>query len=433
MFLQFSVGLTDAWVAGRFGADVQAAVGFVGQVLFLFNVLGTAMGVGLVAVIARAEGARDAATADHAARQGLMLALLLTLPLAAAGLLWRPGPWALAFLPVEVARRAAELLPLYAASLAPQALLNAAAAVFRARGRTGLVLLVWGVTAGLNLWWVFGLSFGIGPFPALGPRGIAGATAASSLAGAALAAALVLLGAAPRRCNPEGWRPDLALARRLWSLGWPAGLLQVGWNLGSLALYAILGRLAEGAVAESAALTNGLRIEAILYLPAFALNMITAVLVAQALGAGEPEAAARAGWRVASAAVAVLGTLALPGFVFSRELAGFLAPDPSVREATHLYLRFNMVSQPFMALSVCLGGGLQGAGDTRGTMKVVLGSLWGVRIPLALAAAPLFGSRGVWGAMVASMVLQGVGVAARFRRGAWKASGTGHSAAAAPR
>lgn len=425
MFLQFSVGLTDAWVAGRFGPDVQGAVGFAGQVLFLFNVLGTSMGVGLVALIARAEGAGEAATVEHAARQGLFLSLLLTLPLSVIGVLWRPESSMRAFLPTEVAGHARDLLPLYAASLVPQALLNAAAAVFRARGRTGLVLLTWGATAGLNLWWVFGLALGLGGLPALGSRGIAAATAASSSVGAALAVGLILRGMTSEGTAWGCWRVDLGFARRLWSLGWPAGLLQVGWNLGSLALYAILGRLAEGAVAATAALTNGLRIEAFLYLPAFALNMITAVLVGQALGRGEPDDAERTGWRVAWVAAGGLGALAFPGFLFSRELAGFLSPDPAVRETTSHYLQFNMVSQPFMALSICLGGGLQGAGDTRGTMKVVLGCLWAVRIPLAAILALPWGANGVWAAMVGSMVLQGITMAARFRRGRWKTALTG--------
>ncbi len=82
-------------------------------------------------------------------------------------------------------------------------------------------------------------------------------------------------------------RLDIPLAWSFWRFGWPIGVLQIGWQFGSLALYAILGRLPDQPVAATAALTNGLRIEAILYLPAFALNMVTAVLVARALGGGD--------------------------------------------------------------------------------------------------------------------------------------------------
>lgn len=421
MFLQFTVGLMDVYVAGRFGPAPQAAVGFCATVLFFFNAVGTAVGVGLVAVVARAEGAGDAAASRHASRQGLVLAVAVMAPLSAAGVLASPGPGALGFLPREVAEWAASLLPWYAAAALPQTVLVAAAALFRAKGRPLWMLGAAAVAAVLNVLGNFGLAFGLAGLPALGPAGVAAATGLSLLAGAAFS----LAGLAVDGTLRGSWRPDLSVARRLVGLAWPAGLLQVGWHLGTLVLYAILGRLGAGAVEATAALTNGLRIEAVLYLPAFALNMVAAVLVGQALGAGDPEGAERAGWRVTAACAAVLTALALPVFLWSRHFAGLLTPDPAVRDATHLYLRFNLLSQPFMALSVCLGGGLQGAGDTRGTMKVVLAALWVLRLPLAaaLALASPLGASGVWAAMVASQTVQGLWMAGRFRQGHWKRAG----------
>ena len=98
------------------------------------------------------------------------------------------------------------------------------------------------------------------------------------------------------------------------------------------------------------------------------------------------------------------------------------APDPTVREMTKLYLRFNMLSQPFMALGVCLGGALEGAGDTQGVMKLVLGALWIFRLPLAagLALATALAANGVWLAMVLSIILQCGLLVHRYRRGQWK-------------
>ena len=420
MFLQFAVGLTDVYVAGRFGPGVQGAVGFGGQVLFLFNVLASSVGVGLVAIVARSAGAGEESSVWHSARQGLLLALGLAGLLSLAGVFLGPSAELLGFLPASVARNAETLLPWYAASLLPQGLLTVAAAVFRARGGPIWMLAALGLTAVLNLIGDFALAFGVGPVPAFGATGIAMATAGASLAGAAFSGAI--LAGQGLISGPASWRLDRGFCRRLARLAWPVGVLQMGWNLGTLVLYAVLGRLGAGAVAATAALTNGLRIEAVLYLPAFALNMAAAVLVGQALGAGQERDAERAGWRVAGAAASVLTAMAFPVFVWSRPLAGLLSPDEAVREATHLYLRFNMLSQPFMAFSLCLGGGLQGAGDTRGPMRVVLTCLWGLRIPLALGLAlgtPLRAT-GVWAAMVASQVIQGIWMAARFRRGSWK-------------
>lgn len=418
MFLIFSVGLADVYVAGRFSPEVQGAIGFGGQLLFFFGVLANGLGIGLVAMISRQEGAGNYRAMWHTIRQGLLLTCMLTLPLSIAGVLLSPGRGELIFLPPSVAAAVESLLPFYAASLWPQAMLTIGAAVFRARTKMLLVLLCSGCTAVLNLIGDFVLAFGYGIIPAMGPRGIAMATVGSSLAGAALA--LGILGR--QGLGLRDWRPDVFLVKRLVALSGPAGGLQLGWHFGSLVLYGVLGSLSSGAVAATAAFTNGLRIEAILYLPVFALNMTTAVLVAQALGAARQQQAEAIGWRVAKSAAVLLSILALPIFMYSMELASLITPDPAVQEITHIYLRFNMISQPFMALGVCLGGALEGAGDTRGVMKLVLGALWGVRLPLAavLALATPLAANGVWAAMVVSMVIQCIFLVRRFKQGSWK-------------
>lgn len=418
MFLLFSVGLADVYVAGRFNPEVQGAIGFVSQLLFLFGVIANCLGVGLVAILSRQQGTADAGGTRHTARQGLLLVTLIVLPLSLLGIALANNGLAGEFVPPDVARVSASLLPYYAAALWPQALITLAGAIFRARTRMRLILACSGTTALLNLVGDFVLAFGLGSIPALGPVGIALATLLSSLAGAGLS--LLILGG-------QGWLRgrwgfDLQLNKKILKIGWPIGLLQMGWSLGSLFLYGILGRLPAGAVEATAALTNGLRIEAILYLPVYALNMIIAVLVAQAMGAGAPEQAEHLGWRVALVATAILAVVAVPVFIFSREIAGLITPDPTVREMTHLYLRFNMLSQPFMALGVCLGGALEGAGDTSGVMKLVLGALWLFRLPLAagLALATSLGASGVWLAMVLSIILQCALMIRRYRRGNWK-------------
>ncbi len=75
-----------------------------------------------------------------------------------------------------------------------------------------------------------------------------------------------------------------------------------------------------------------------------------------------------------------------------------------------------------MALSLILGGGLQGAGDTKGSMKVIITGMWVVRLPLAFVLAFVlgYGARGVWIAMLVSMVVQGILMALRFYKGDWK-------------
>ncbi|MBU4263552.1 MAG: hypothetical protein KKC76_16970 [Proteobacteria bacterium] len=103
MFLQFVVGLTDVYVAGLFRPEVQGAVGFGSQVLFFFSVFANGLGVGIVAIIARSVGIRDQYAMWHTARQGLLLAVLVTSPQSLIGIVLGSSYQLYWFLPEKVA------------------------------------------------------------------------------------------------------------------------------------------------------------------------------------------------------------------------------------------------------------------------------------------------------------------------------------------
>jgi putative MATE family efflux protein len=267
----------------------------------------------------------------------------------------------------------------------------------------------------------FVLVFGLFSLPRMGYAGIAVATAFSMSVGMAINL-FFFSSHRWRHLYKRPWSIALATMRQIIALGWPAALLQIAWNAGSIVLYNFLGRLGEASIIALAAITNGLRIEAIIFLPAIALNMAASVLVGQNLGAGNSARAAQLGWRIALLGVVLLSILAGVIFTWAEQCAALLTHDPAVRAETTWYLKINMFSEPFMALSLILGGGLQGAGDTKGTMKVIITGMWVVRLPLAffLAFVLGYGARGVWIAMLVSMIFQGILMALRFYKGDWR-------------
>ncbi len=255
----------------------------------------------------------------------------------------------------------------------------------------------------------------------MGYIGIAVSTATSTTAGMLMCLLLFRSG----RWQPfysSHWGISLETIRRIISFGWPAALLQIAWNAGTIVLYHILARLRDTSITALAAITNGLRIEAVIYLPAFALNMAASVLVGQNLGAGDPGRAEKVGWKIAKAGVALMSLMALVIFIWADRFASLVTKDPSVLEETTRYLRINALSEPFMALGSILAGGLQGAGDTRGAMQVIVLTMWLIRLPLAyvLALAAGYGATGAWIAMISSMTVQGLLMALRFHKGKWK-------------
>lgn len=421
MVFFFLVGLTDVYVAGLISSEVQAAVGFIDQLYFLIIIIANAISIGTLAMVSRSAGSGDRERALGIARQSLLFSVLIALIISLIGLFLYRDIVILAGFPTGIRDIAEKFLRIFALALGPNYILIISNAVFRARGDVKKPLITMFIVSVLNIAGDFVLVFGLFFFPKMGYTGIAASTALSVTAGMAINLFFLTRGWW-KTFYSGSWRLSLALIKRIVGLSWPAAMLQVAWNAGTIVLYNILGRLGPESVTALASITNGLRIEAVIYLPAFALNMAASVLVGQNLGAGNPGRAERVGWKIAQAGVLLVSVMALVIFIWAEHIASAVTRNPAVLAETTRYLRINMLSEPFMAVSSILGGGLQGAGDTRGAMWVIIIAMWFIRLPLAYIAALVlnYGATGVWVVMITSMTAQGLLMAGRFHRGRWK-------------
>ena len=421
MVFNFLVGFTDIYVAGLIGRDVQAAIGYVAQLYFLFIIVGNAISIGTVALVSRAFGALAYEKASEYVKQSLIFGLIVSLVLMVIGVLFHGPIVKIAGFPPQIRTIAETFLVIFSFALGSNYLLIISNGIFRASGEVKKPMLTMLVFCIINIILDFALVFGFGPLPALDYPGIGYATAVSATVSMVVNCIFFTSGRW-RKLLGKGWGLQVRTLLLIARLGWPAGLLQIAWNAGSIILYHILAQLGSGSIIALASITNGLRIEAIIFMPAFAMNMAASVLVGQNLGAGNPRRAAQLGWKLALSAMVALSLISCIIFIFAEFFASLLARDMSVLAETARYLRVNMFSEPFMALSLVLGGALQGAGDTKGNMWVIIFCMWIIRLPLAYLMAVMLGlgAFGVWLAMVASMVAQGLLMAYRFQRGKWK-------------
>jgi len=421
MLLNFLVGIVDVYVAGFISPQVQAAVGYVSQLSFLTIIIANAISIGSLALVARAVGAGEYTRAVEVARQSLMFGAIVAVALTVPGMIFYKEIVFLAGFPAEIREMAGNFLRVFALAIGSNYLLIISNALFRSCGEVRKPLLTMSVVSIINIVLNFVLVFGFFVFPALGYIGIAVASAIAVTVGTAMNLAFFRFGSwSPIYNRP--WQLSGEIIRRVFAISWPSALLQIAWNAGSIVLYNILSRLGDASITALAAITNGFRIEGVIFLPAFALNMAASVLIGQNLGAGNPERAEKVGWKIGMTGVVLMSSMALVIFILAERIASAFSGNPAVIAETVRYLRFNMVSEPFMALSVVLGGGLQGAGDTKGTMWVVGTAMWAIRLPLAyvLALELGYGATGVWIAMIVSMYIQGILMVRRFRGGKWK-------------
>ena len=85
-----------------------------------------------------------------------------------------------------------------------------------------------------------------------------------------------------------------------------------------------------------------------------------------------------------------------------------LTPVEEVRVLAAQILRIALWAEPLFGVSIVAAGVLRGAGDTLVPSLLNLGSIWIVRIGLALVLTPRYGLRGMWLAMTTELFVRGL-------------------------
>lgn len=383
MLFQFMVGFTDVWVAGRINSPVQAALGVVTQVFFFLLVIGMAISVSSVAAISQSLGARRTLRAQRYLGLVLSLGAVCCVITIIAGFCLSGQIMYLMRVPQELLPITDEIWGIFMLTIPGQYAMIFSSAAFRASKNVKIPLYTSIIVFLVNIFLDFGLGLGHFFMPAMGARGLALATLISTLAGAAFNLyCLNRIGLLTKKSfAPPRWQKKAApyLAR----VALPAGASQFSWQLGYLVLFAITAGIPWDRVNTLAGMNAGMRIESILFLPAFAFNSTGAVMVGHYLGAGMPDEAKKVGLRILGIGVGIMSFMALCMWPFVNELAAFMSPEPEVQLHAVRYIKYNLISTPFGVGSMILGGILSGAGATIYIFITYSAATWLVRLPLA--------------------------------------------------
>ena len=411
MFFEFLIGLTDIYIAGRVGKEIQATYGFVIQLYFIFVIIGNALSIGTVAVISRLFTSNDREELAKAVYSTVITTVIAGIIFGIAGIIFTPEIISIVNIPHQLKPFAVPLGRIYAAGLLFHYILINSNGILRACKKVRSSLQTMAIVCFSNI----GLNFFLVFHTHLGFRGIAISTATSVFIGSILNLWRI------RVFMSGAKRFSLYLTKSIIGIGWPSGLLQILWQFHSMVIFLILSALPEHNVEVLAALSVGIRIESAIFLPAIAFNMANAVIVGNLLGEKRKEDAFRAGIITALMGAIIVIFLTIVVILNARWIASFLSTNDVVIAESIKYLYISMLSEPFMALWVILGGALNGAGDTRGVMVIVALSLWLVRIPLSYIFVVVFGfgAVSVWWVMNLSQFLMALFMTRRYLKRKW--------------
>lgn len=409
-------GVVDTIMVGKLGPAAIGAVAVGNAVYYTPSLFGIGLVLGLDTLVSQAYGRGDHDACHHWLAQGVYLACIASLPLM---VLAGGASFALTHVGIaaEVAAPAGSYLRILILGTLPLLLYGAARRYLQGVGQVRVITVTF-ILANLVNWffnWVF--IYGRLGMPAMGVRGSAFATVLARIGMAAC-----LIGFAWRYERKRGhplfrrWaRPSLLKIRQLVRLGAPAAgqiLLEVGaWNLGTFSA----GWLSPVQLATHQIALN---YASLTYMVPLGISAAAAVSVGQAVGAGDPARAGRAGWLALALATGFMLTAALVFLVAPRPLIELYTRDPRVMAVGPSLLWIAAAFQIFDGIQTVSTGALRGLGETRAPMVANFVGYWILGLPLGffLCFVLRWGIYGLWIGLTLALVVIAMTLILRWRR-----------------
>jgi putative MATE family efflux protein len=417
--LESLVGLVDTLMVGRLGAEPLAGVGVGAQILHAVHVVVIAVGGGTIALVARFVGGGQRGEAERVLAQSLYTAVVFGV-VVATPMYFLAAPAVAAFgVEPTVVSEGAGYLRYLMLGLPFAASFQIFAAAFRGAGDMRTPLLLGAIVNIVNIFGNYVLIFGALGVPAMGARGSGLASTLAFGVGVVLAVAVMRRRDAVLRLRAASLRIDLALARRILRIGFPAAIEQCFLQAGFFFYLAVASNYGTDAMA---AYFIGVRILALSFLPGMGFAAAASTIVGQSLGAGRADEAARGGWDACRLAVGLMSFAGVAIFLAAEWIAFAFVDDAEVIAAAVPFIRTLAVAQPLMALDFTLSGALRGAGDTRFPLLVLILGFYGARLGAAWAAAYVFdlGLTWVWLALLGDYAVRSLLKVHRFRGDRWQ-------------
>ena len=390
----------DSAMVGALGAKASAAIGLVSSTTWLINGIAYALAAGFSVQVAHCIGAGQEQNAKNVVRHGLVTTLLISLLTALFSLAistplpqWLGGEAAI--------RKDATAYFVTFALMTPFFQLNTVTASFLQCSGDMVTPSVLGALMCL-LDVVFNAIF-------IPRYGVLGAGIGTGLA--CVVITLVMLWcccvSSPslglRGAEKGGFRSEIL--SKAFKIGMPVWLEESALCGAMVVTTAIIAPLGSVAIAANSFAVTA---EGLCYMPGYGVGSAATAVVGRSIGAGDVKLAKRYGNICTAMGAIFMGITALLMAIICPFVFMLLTPDPAVRQLATQVLRIGLIAEPLFGVSIVAAGALRGTGDTFVPSMLCLGSIWIVRLGLALLLVSRLGLPGMWIAMATELCVRGL-------------------------
>lgn len=418
----------DASMVGRLGANASGAIGLVSSTTWLFGGLCIAVTTGFTVQIAQAVGAGEDKSARNIMKQGLIIAMCISVILALiAALISTPLP---SWLGGEAAiqKMASQYFLVYMLGLPALQMNSIAGGMHQSSGNMRLPgilnVMCCVMDVFFNMLFIFqtrsvqinSITFTM-PGLDLGVAGAAlGTITAEAVTCAIMVTALLWKNKTLHLRKGEHLRFHRDILVKAVKIGAPVGLEQMVMCSAYVMSTRIVSPLGTIAIAANSFAVTA---ESFCYMPGYGVQAASTTLVGQCVGAGQKQLSRRMAWITMGLGVSVMTVGGVLMYIAAPAMIGVLTPNEEIRNLGAAVLRIEAFAEPFYAASIVASGALRGAGDTLVPSCMNFASMWCVRIPLAAILAPRVGLYGVWIAMCVELCFRGILFTTRLKRERW--------------
>lgn len=426
--MQTAVQYIDTAMVGTLGTRATAAVGATSTVNWLIGSTVSAFGIGFLAYISQAIGAKNYDRARKASGQAVMTVLvvgiiftLITTLLSGMVPVW-----------MQVDTNIQKMASQYFLILYAPMLFRSASIIFgtvlRAAGDTKTPMRIGIAVNAINIVLNFFLIYStrtvsVGNFSLMIPGagwGVIGAASASAIAYTFGGIAITVMVWRHRVISPKGqnFRPDTQILKPCLRVSFPIMLQHFATSFGYVAFASMINSLGD---ISTAAHTIANTVESAFYIPGWGMQTAAATLAGNAWGA-------RDGKMLRSLTRTILllevGMMIVSGgllFIFAPQLMRIFSHDAAVIALGTVVLRMVSVSEPFYGVPIVLEGVMQGVGKTVAPFVFNIIGMWGIRIAGTYICTQIlgFGLISAWACMIGHNMLLFCLFIAHYLIGLW--------------
>jgi putative MATE family efflux protein len=352
--------IVDLIFVGRLGPEAVAALSISSNAFFIHLGFSTVLGTGGMVLIAQAFGRRDYGYAANVFKQSMLMALVIGVGEAAAGLLIAPAYIKFFGGTGKSLLWGIQYFQIFSISFLFMILLYTVGNCFRGMGDTKTPMFIMLQANLMNILLDPILIFGWLGLPAMGVRGAALASLISQIFALGFYGYLIFVKGSHIDIKGK-WQLSAGIIRKSLSIGIPSGMNHFLLAANLLITYRVISKYGTAAIAS---VGIGFRILQAIYIPVIALASAMAAIVGQNYGAGNYDRIALALKRAWTISMMFMVFCTFVCQVFPGFIIGLFSSDSEVIRFGVIYLMIFSLGNVMVGTIMVTGAAFQGLGKT---------------------------------------------------------------------